>query len=138
MSTVNEICTAIVTVGGAVSGIVSAGDPPPEKIDSAEMPALYVFTGPSTYNTDMYAVVEETRQYRVRVAVAPEGQANPPLLESRVRTLIPLIRAAFVAVPTLNRVVLRCSVLGDSGVIQLPEYNAVGFEVRLEVLDVVS
>ncbi len=138
MSTIEQVCAAIVALAGAVTGIISAGDPPPEKLDSAEMPAVYVFTGSAAYDTARYSVTEETRQYRVRVAIAPDGAATPPYLEKRVRTLIPLMRTAFVNAPTLNRVVLQCSVLGDSGVIQLPEYGAVGFEVRLEVLDVVS
>jgi len=130
------IGAAIAAIGATVSGMVSAGDPPPEKLDSAEMPALYVFTGPATYDTATYGFHRETRQYRVRVAVAPEGQATPPVIEARVRTLLPLVSAAFIAAPTLNRTVLQATVLGDSGVILLPEYGAVGFELRLEVNDV--
>jgi len=128
-------CAAIAVIGATVTGIVQATDPPPEKIDSAEMPALYVFTGPATYDTSTYGFHRETRQYRVRVAVAPEGQATPPVIETRVRTLLPLVNATFIAAPTLNRTVLQATVLGDSGVILLPEYGAVGFELRLEVLD---
>lgn len=128
-------CAAIAAIGKAVSGIVSADDPPPEKLDSAEMPALYVFTGPATYDTSTYGFHRETRQYRVRVAVAPEGQATPPVIETRVRTLLPLVSAALIATPTLNRAAWQATVVGDSGVILLPEYGAVGFELRLEVLD---
>jgi hypothetical protein len=132
---ITATCAGIVAIGKTVSGIVSADDPPPEKIDSAEMPALYVFTGPATYDTSTYGFHREVRQYRVRVAVAPEGQATPPFIEARVRTLLPLVSAALIAAPTLNRAAWQATVVGDSGVIQLPEYSAVGFELRLEVLD---
>lgn len=133
--TIADICAAIAEIGGEVAGILSAADPPPQKLDTAQMPAVYVLTGAAEYvfpeNLD-----EERRQFRVRVAVAPLGQADPPLLEARIRTMIPLVKAAFVAEPTLGRSVLLCTVLGDSGVILLPEYNAVGFELRLEVWNV--
>lgn len=129
------ICAAIAAIGKTVSGIISADDPPPEKLDSAQMPALYVFTGPATYDTSTYGFHREVRQYRVRVAVAPDGQATAPFIEARVRTLIPLVSAAFIAAPSLNRATFQATVVGDSGVIPLPEYGAVGFELRLEVLD---
>jgi hypothetical protein len=130
-----DTCAGIVAIGATVSGIFNASDPPPEKLDSAEMPALYVFTGPATYDTSTYGFHRETRQYRVRVAVAPEGQATPPVIEARVRTLLPLVSAALIAAPTLNGKAWQATVLGDSGVILLPEYSAVGFELRVEVLD---
>ena len=136
MTTIATITGAIVAIGGAVTGIVAADDPPQEKLDSAQMPALYVLTGAAEYNTDDRGITRTTRRYRVRVAVAPTGQATPPLLESRVRTLIPLLRAAYVANPTLNRTVLTSYALGDSGITILPEYGAVGFEMQLEVWDV--
>lgn len=134
MSSIADICAAIVALGGAVTGIVSAADPPPAKIDTAQMPALYVLTGAAEY-TDEH-INEERRQYRVRVAVAPTGEANPPLLEARIRTLLPLVKAKFIDNPTITRTALLCTPLGDSGVILLPEYNAVGFELRLEVWNV--
>jgi hypothetical protein len=136
MSTMAEICAAIAAIGKTVSGIVNASDPPPEQLDSASMPALYVFTGGAEYDGDPDGFTPETRQYRVRVAVAPLGQTTPPVIEARVRTLLPLVRAAFIAAPTLNRSVLQSTPLGDSGVVQLPEYGAVGFELRLAVLDI--
>jgi hypothetical protein len=131
---ITDICAAIVEIGKGVSGIVSATDPPPPKIDTAQMPALYVLTGSAEYDDEH--INEEHRQYRVRVAIAPTGEANPQLLETHLRILIPLVKLAFLIEPTLNRAALLCTVLGDSGVILLPEYSAVGFEVRLEVWDV--
>ena len=136
MTAIATVTGAIATIGAAVTGIVSADDPPQEKLDSAQMPALYVLTGAAEYDTDSRGVTRTTRRYRVRVAVAPTGQATPPLLESRVRVLIPLLQAAYVANPTLNRTVLTSYVLGDSGITILPEYNAVGFEMQLEVRDI--
>jgi len=136
MSTIAQVCAAIVAVGGAVSGIATATDPPPEKLDSAQMPALYVRTGDATWDMSSYLMPKSTRAYRARVAIAPLGQANPPLLESRVRELlIPLVTAYYNA-PTLNRVVLQATVSSDGGIVILPEYDAVGFEIVLEVVDV--
>jgi len=133
------ICSAIKTIGAAISGITAAIDPPPAGLVSAQMPALYVFSGPAT--TDWASQGDEggveTRLYRVRVAIAPEAEATPPLLETRIRTLLPAVRDAFAARPSLGSTVgvVEARVLGDSGPIALPEYNAVGFELRLEVQD---
>lgn len=114
----------------------------PEKLDTAELPALYALTGQATYNESIMGELYEevTRVYRVQVPVMAIGQANPQDRESLCQPLIEKVVTKFQSYPTLNNCpFVRANgvrVLSDSGVVVLPEWGAkyVGFEVRLQII----
>lgn len=141
---IETVCEAIREIGQDISGIKMAFDPPPAKLDTASLPALYVLTGPATHDW-LRAGSDgdyETREYRVQVAVLPLGQATPQASEERARPLVTAVRDAFVARPGLGPLedVLQMTVLGDSGVVRLPDYGEqfIGFEMRLRVVEAIE
>jgi hypothetical protein len=135
-----NICTGIVTVGARATAIKTYSDPPPAKLDSGDLPALCVFTGQASEDEEIEGdhLVERTRMMRVQVPVIATGQANAEEREARCRPLMDAVSAAFRAAPSLGGTafVQRTRVLGDSGIVILPEWGGkfVGFEVRLQVI----
>jgi len=126
-----------------VSGVVVDGkiaktfDPPPPKLDTAQLPAFYVFTGNATRIEDDYGNIEITRTYRMQVAFIPIGQGDPYTRETEGRALIDLVTETFSKYSSLGKVknVQTISVLSDSGIVVLPEWGLrfIGFEVPLQV-----
>lgn len=142
---IETVPPAIVVIGEGVSGILTAKDPPPAQIDTAQLPCLFVFTGEASCDWELLGdpdVGVESRTYRVQVAVVPRNQATPETRETRCRPLIGAVRDALASRPSLGGVtgVLNSVVTGDSGVAILPEYEAkfIGFEVRLEVTEIIA
>lgn len=144
---IDDVAAAIAAIVEALPAVViSTNDartfhgmnPPPAKIDTAEMPAVYVFTGPAT--DDLAGGGEdtdrETRVYAVQCAVLPNGQGTARERETRCRPLLVALKDALRARPHLGtNYVERSSVLGDSGIVVLPDYDGanIGFEIRLSV-----
>ena len=118
--------------------LVSAYSTAPEKLDTAEIPAQYTLTG-SANETNEFGEREEyvVRVYRVQVSVIPTGQANPTEREQLGRELLERCRKQLKRFTQLNDCprVYEHRVLGDSGIVILPEFGMkyVGFEIRLEV-----
>lgn len=139
VQTVSSAIVGLANANKGTLGIEAAKDPPPAALDTAILPALYVWTGPAQYSTSELGsdFVLETRLYRVQVAVAPEAEATPELLESRTRPILVATRDLFFSWPQLNATawVQTSAPISDSGVIILPEYGGkhVGFELRLQV-----
>jgi hypothetical protein len=149
------VCAAIkaildgqtVTVGSETYTI-RAFDPPPAKLDTADLPACYAFTGTASndWPNAMSDDYREARLYRVQCAVLPEGQATPELREARVRPMIVWLRDRLASYPILRTSdasvlhVERTLVMGDSGIAILPEWDGkfIGFEVRLQVTELVT
>jgi hypothetical protein len=126
------------TIGNAAFRL-NPFDPPPPKLDTADLVAAYTFTGSASYDYDSpgRGHVRETRIYRVQFAVLTVAEATPELREVRVRPWLDLARARLSSYPTLNRLryVERARPLRDTGVVILPEYggNYLGFELQLSV-----
>ncbi len=140
MSTLLEdVCAAIAAIGATVEGITAAVDPPPPKLDTAQLPALYVLTGPASYEWDG-DVGYETRTFRVQVAVAALGQGAPDSLEARCRPILVAVRDAFASHPYLNRTVgvKEAILVGDSGVIvpseEKGQFAGLEFQLRVRML----
>lgn len=140
---IDETCTVIASVGGAATGITKYFDPPPASLSTADLPALYVYTGAATddyeANGDFFTTV--TRRYQVQVAVLPRGQANPQDREDKTRPILEAVKKAYWNKPFLGGTVLGlqwCRVVGDSGVVILPDWGAeyVGVSINLEVLSI--
>jgi hypothetical protein len=136
------VCAGIQTIGAAVSGITMAFDVPPANLETAELPALFVFTGRASDDEEILGSDEvmETRTYRVQVAVLPTGQGDPNTRERLCRPLIEAVVQAFESHPSLGGVagVQNAYPSGDSGVAILPEWGGkfIGFEVQLSVTTV--
>jgi hypothetical protein len=134
---ISLVCTGIQAIGAAVSGITKAFDVPPAGLDTAELPALYAFTGPMTPEEEDSSFVTETRIYRVQVAVLPTGQGDPNTREALCRPLIEATVAAYRSHYGLGGVagVQTARVVSDTGVVLLPEWGGkfIGFEIRLAV-----
>lgn len=137
---IDDICGKIVTtLGAAVSGIKRAFDPPPPKLDSADLPALWCFTGAAVNDDEELGedLILTRRSFRVQVAIIATGQGNPATREQLCRPLIEAVREKYYTTSSLRNLawIQDVRVLGDSGIVVLPEYGGqfIGFEVRLEV-----
>lgn len=130
---------AIALICREVTEIKKAFSTAPEKLDTAELPAAYSLTSSATDSETTYGEKESDvkRVYRIQVAVLPIGQATPTLRETKCRSLLDKVRKQFKKHPLLKNVefVQNATVLGDSGVVILPEFGMmfVGFEIRLQV-----
>ena len=138
---ITSVCAAIASVGAVCSEIGEAVDPPPPAINSDTLPLLYVRTGPADYERregeERYI---ERRTYQVRVAVLAAAHASPSDRETKCRTVLDDVKHTFMKYPQLGLTtgVIRADVVGDSGIITLPDYSGLwdGFEVRLSVSEV--
>jgi hypothetical protein len=134
-----NICTAISTVGGGVTGITKAFDPAPANIDTQYLPALFAFTGPSTQDDETLGdeLVITRRIFRVQVAVIPTGQGDPNTREVKCRPLLENTLKRFRSYQQLGKTafVHLSRPLSDTGIVVLPEWGGkfIGFEIRLEV-----
>lgn len=130
------VLDGLTVTSGSTSYTLHASDPAPAKLDTAQLPAAWVLTGQSldTWDAD-YGY--EARQYQVQVAVLPTGQSTVEERERRCRPWIAKVRDTLAGVPTLNGTlaVRKQIVLGDTGIIPLPEYGGVfiGFVLRVQV-----
>jgi hypothetical protein len=138
---ISTLCAKIATIGEGISGINSNGvfDPPPANLQTAELPALFTWTGTAAHNESVLGedFVETTRRFFVQVAVIPSGQGDPNTRETLVRPLLEAALAQFRKYPRFNDVdwVEKVNLLSDSGVIILPEYGGkfIGFEIQLDI-----
>lgn len=146
--TIDDFCAALaamvaalppVAVGETESYTFRAFDPPPpDAPDTADLPAVWVFTRQATYaDSDHGTSLTETRQYVLQCAVMPVGQGAPLERELRCRPLLEALRAAVIAHSTYGVPYVRKTTLtGDSGIVVLPDFNGanIGFELRLAVM----
>lgn len=145
--TIETVPAAIVEIGAEITGIVSAIDPPPVNMDTADLPLLMCWAGRATDAESLLGdfAFTETRAYRVQVAVSPRGQKTEAEIETLVRGLLPKVKDVYRSRPNLASETYKngvpwlqsCRVTGDSGIIALPEYEGkfIGFEIYLEVTE---
>lgn len=132
-----------VTVGALGTVTVHGINPPPPKLDSADLPAAYVLTGLATDDTDSAGddLDRETRTYAVQVAVIAGGQGTPDERETRCRPVLIAVKNKLRAYTRLGVAgIENARVINDTGIIPLPEYdgNLIGFEVRLMVTTLIA
>lgn len=145
--TIDLVCAAFKTIADSLTSVaVGASEtyavhghnpPPPDAPDTAGLPAVWAYTGQATYSEGGGADwLTEERTYALQCAVLPVGQGTAEEREKRCRPLLAALRAAVIryswlAVPYVQRVRL----LGDSGVVILPEFDGAnyGFELRVGV-----
>jgi hypothetical protein len=134
---ISLVCSGIRTIGTPITGITTAFATPPANLETAELPALYPFTGAMSPDEEDSTSVTETRTYRVQVAVLPTGQGDPNTREALCRPLLEAVNAAYRIHFGLGNVVgvQNSRVVSDSGIVLLPEWGGkfIGFEVRLAV-----
>ncbi len=141
---IDAVCEGIQTVSQTITGIGTCYATPPVTLETAQLPASYPLTGTAQY--ELMSGGEdgnyENRLYRVQFPVLPENQANAQLREERCRPLIQAAIKAFMGHPSLagTRNVQEAVVLGDSGIVILPEYDGkyIGFELRVAVRFLIS
>jgi len=137
-----DICAKIAQIGAEISGINLNGvfDPPPANIQTANLPAMFTWTGNAQHNESELGedFIETTRRFYVQIAVIPTGQGDPNTREKLVRPLIEAALAAFRKHPKLIGLkwIEKVVVGSDSGVIILPEYGGkfIGVEIPLDVV----
>lgn len=135
----SNISSRLILLGAEVTGIRRAVDPPAPSLDSGDLPAMWIFTDPATHAEG--EIDEETtssvRMFRLQVAVLTLGEGDPHTRESRCRPLLDLVLKKFRGVPSLRNLAFinLASVVGDSGIVILPEYGSrfIGFEIRIRV-----
>ncbi len=140
-----SVCAALAALFDGQTAAVGADtvtlhghNPPPPKLDTAELPAVYAFTGQAvdSETQDGAEWAWEARTYAVQCAVMPLGQGTPEEREKRCRPILVAVKNRLRAYPHLGVAgVQRARVLGDSGIVVLPEYGEafIGFEVRVQV-----
>lgn len=139
---IDAICAALADIGGDVTGIVKAFDPPPPNLDGGVLPALYVLTGQAQHDDLRLGAdnVLVTRDLRVQVAVIPTASGDPNTRERICRPLLEAVTAAYRSHPHLKGLarVREMRVASDSGIVLLPEWGAryIGFELRIAVITV--
>lgn len=129
--------SAIANILSAVASLKTTYATAPVNLSTAQLPALYVFTGATVDEYDVESNwVDVTRDYRVQVAVLPVSLGNPAKREEVCRPIIEAIKKELRKYPSLATAGVQTSrVLGDSGIVILPEwgYKYIGFEVTLRV-----
>lgn len=141
-----ELCTALTqeltgttVVANLVTYTLHPVDPPPPNWDTAALPGHYILTGGADDESmgGDGEVTQETRVLRIQIPVVPVGQATAHERETRSRAMLDTIKQRYRVVCRTARIagVRSMRVMGDSGVVVLPEYDSqfVGFEIRLEV-----
>ncbi len=137
----SSICAKIALIGADISGINQSGvfDPPPANLNTADLPALFVWTGTASHDESILGenFVDTTRRFYLQVAVIPLGQGDPNTRETLVRPLLDSALTVFRQHTSLKGLefVENVSVGSDSGVIILPEYGGkfIGFEIPIDV-----
>jgi len=139
---ITEICAHIAEISAEISGINAKGvfDPPPANLNTADLPAVFVWTGTATHNESVMGenFVETTRRFYLQVAVIPTGQGDPNTRETLVRPLLDSALAVLRKHVSLKGLewVEKIMVGSDSGIIILPEYGGkfIGFEIPIDVI----
>lgn len=135
---IQTVTAAIKTIGEGATGIVAAFNPPPVSLNTADLPALYTFTGNARHSDELGPnKVVVMRVYRVQVAVIPIGQGDPNTRELLCQPLLDQVIEQYRKYPHLDKTArVRASrIVSDSGIVLLPEWGGkyIGFEIRLEV-----
>ena len=136
---IDEICQGIAQVADGIEGIKAVHTVIPEKMDTAELPALYPVVGNASYDwrTEGPEIGIVTRTIELHVAVMPYGTGGENELEKAARALIEPVVNAFSNAITLGGVtaVQLSEVRSDTGPIRLPEFGLkyVGFIVPLSI-----
>lgn len=146
----DDVSQRIVLLGSGISVVITtpsgdktvtikkAEDPPPPRLDSGDLPALWVFSGQSTEQDITEAQIFTTRIFRVQVAVLTLAQGDPWTRERYCRPLMDAMMDLYHRYPKLNGLagVRSSDAKSNSGIVILPEYGAkfIGFETRLEVV----
>jgi hypothetical protein len=120
---------------GTVTYTVKAFDPPLAKApDTAQLPALYIYTRRGVYDWDYYGdnFGREVREYSIRLAVLPAAEATPELIEIRCRPALVAVRDRYASRPSLGNLagVQSALITSDSGPIVLPEYGGVNIGIE--------
>lgn len=146
--TIELVCAAFKTIADGLAPVtVGATEaytlhgfnpPPPNTPDTAQLPAVWAYTGQATYSEAQGGAdwMTEERTYALQCAVLPVGQGTPTEREKRCRAILAALRAAIVRYSWLGvAYVQRVRLLGDSGVVILPEFDGAnyGFELRVGV-----
>ena len=115
----------------------------PESLPPGDLPAFVNLAGPSTidWNTIGSDNGVETREYRMRLYVAPLGQGISGEKEEKVETFITPTREAFSSRPSLGGVVGVMNVFfqGDTGPVAM-EYGSdefIGVIFKISVVEYV-
>jgi hypothetical protein len=135
------LCAKLATIGAAIphQPAVTAYDPPPAGLKTANLPALFVYTGAASHNEGEMGenFISTTRRFYVQIAVIPTGQGDPNTREKSVRPLLEAALAHFHQYPHFSDIsfVERVTVASDSGISILPEYGGIfiGFEIPIDI-----
>lgn len=138
---ISSICANLATIGREIVGINANGvfDPPPAGLQTADLPAMFVWTGTATHSEGSMgeSFVETTRRFYLQIAVIPVGQGDPNTRETLIRPLIDATLTVLRQHPKIKSLdwVEKMTVGSDSGVIILPEYGGkfIGFEIPIDV-----
>jgi hypothetical protein len=140
---IDTVKTRLAALAAEITGITTAFRHIPPAIDTADLPCQIVFTGRSRDDeTQGNEFTVETREYRLVFPVLPHGQGARTEAEAIADVLIPQVKEFYRARKDLVGLawVQTSRVLGDSGVIQIREWDGkfLGFEVILEVTEYVK
>lgn len=118
-----EIRERIAAMGETITGIEKTFARPPRVLQNAELPALVVFVGRSTYNLLSHGeqMNMDNRVYDVVLYAASAGDGTEGQSEEECETLMERVKAHYIATPGLelsgsSLSVYDTEMLGDSGI----------------------
>lgn len=149
---ISAIKTRLAEIQAAISNIKRAYANAPFSIPEGDLPLFINFTGPSQNDYDIYGdgEINETRDFLMRLYVAPIEQGLSGEAEKAVEPFFPLVYAAFGARPGLSSAttghtspldgVKYSFIVSDGGISVLPfaGANYIGAEFKLRVQAVQS
>lgn len=114
-------------------------NPPPPKVDTTQLPAIYCLTGKATDDEKGAGRNQtiETRQFTVEVPVLAIGQSTPEKREKYCRGVLAAVKAELRKYPHLGSITTlrEMSITGDSGVMLLPDELHYGFQIYITTIE---
>lgn len=130
------ILDAIKAEADKIESIKTAFAYPPVKLDSAQLPSLYVIPGPAVYRNWTETKIVIQRDYNLRVPVGTVTSSTP---EARIREIDPIITDVLVHFSGLSHMgqtdIFEMRVLNDTGIRVLSDYGAkfIGFVITIQI-----
>lgn len=141
---VGTVKTRLATLQALVAGVGRAYVSAPNSLPPGDLPAFVNFTAGAQYDLIVGGATTntETRQYLMRLYVAPVAAGLPGEVEGRCDALFTAVRDYFTARPSLGGLtgVQNAVLTGDGGVQVFPYAGVdyIGIEFKLNVTEYIN
>jgi len=134
----------LASIEESITDVKRAHAQPPAALPAADLPAMVNFAGAAEHDWRILGSDsdQETRQYTLRLYIAPVGQGVPGEMERLCEPFFSSVRDTFAARPALEQLigVIQATLLGDSGpvVMAYGKLQYIGIEFRLQVVELIG